>query len=144
MSAVVQEWFIVCHLAAIWLLLMTFALQHHASSKYVENRIKYGKLRMQHLRRFLTCSTPEVTLLCTQCFYAVRYSCYAEGGATEAYSQLHVRWKMRIAYGSLLPLLFYATTQYAMYAVFQRTCNWLYSQLQVRWKTAYIAYCVVA
>ena len=30
---------------------------------------------------------------------------------------------MRIAYGSLLPLLFYATTQYAMYAVFQRTCN---------------------
>ena len=25
---------------------------------------------------------------------------------------------MRIAYGSLLPLLFYATTQYAMYAVF--------------------------
>ena len=31
---------------------------------------------------------------------------------------------MRIAYGSLLPLLFYATTQYAMYAVFNGSENY--------------------
>ena len=36
-------------------------------SKYVQIEQKYGKVRI-HLRCFLTCSTPEVTLLCTTVF----------------------------------------------------------------------------
>ena len=52
--------------SAAWLLLMTFALDH-APSKYVQIEQKYGKVRI-HLRCFLTCSTPEVTLLCTTVF----------------------------------------------------------------------------
>ena len=38
---------------------------------YKENVLKPTyKLNKVHLQRFLTCNTPEVTLLCTQHFYA--------------------------------------------------------------------------
>ena len=52
----IVSWSIPRSISAVQLLLMTFVLDHAPS--------KYNKVRI-HLLRFLTCSTPEVTLLCT-------------------------------------------------------------------------------
>ena len=63
MSAVFQEWFLDpfqrCD-CCWWRLRLTTPLL---------NTYKSSKVRI-HLWHFFTCSTPEVTLLCAQCFYA--------------------------------------------------------------------------